>query len=278
MRKLAAVLATALLTALQAGAQMQPIVSGEDGQGAVDWATRYIEATGIAAPNPDLPQAAQRPGAIRAATIIALRNALETVKGIYLNSTTTVSNFMTTSDVINTSVQGFVKGFEQQGHTKYMSDGSVEITVRIPLDGIGNLGDKLYGGSLGDKPSVTKFEGDKAKKAMVFTGLVIDCKGLSVKPALSPRVLDEQGREIYGSAYVTREWAIKFGVVGYSKDVAAAAKLERVGKAPGKVKALKASGDNSTDIVIADKDAADVRSAAENLKFLSECRVVFVVD
>jgi hypothetical protein len=154
----------------------------------------------------------------------------------------------------------------------------VEITVRIPLDGIGNLGDKLYGSSLGEKPSVTAFEGEKAKKSMIFTGLVIDCKGLNVKPALSPRVLDEQGREIYGSAYVTRDWAIKYGVVGYSKDVAAAAKLDRVGKTPGKVKALKASGANSTDIVIADKDAADVRSAAENLKFLSECRVVFVVD
>lgn len=278
MRKLAAAAIAASLLVSQGLAQIQPIVSGEKGDGKVDWAERSISATGIAAPNPDLPEAAQRAGAIRAATLIALRNALETVKGIYLNSTTTVENFMTTSDQIRTSVSGYVMGFEQQGRTKYMSDGSVEITVSIPLDGIGNLGEKLYGDAVSDKPSVTKFEGAKARKEQVFSGLVIDCSGLQVKPALSPKVIDEDGREVYGSAYVTREWAVKHGIVGYAKEVGAAAKLSRVGSSPGKIKALKAKGDNKTDIVISNDDAAAVRSAAKNLKFLSECRVVLVID
>lgn len=278
MRKFVAVAFAATLFAVPALAQIQPIVTGEDGQGNVDWSARVMTSTGVAAPNPDMPQAAQRAGAIRAATIIAIRNALETVKGIYLTSNTTVENFMTTKDEIRTSVGGFVQGFEQQGRTRYMSDGSVEVTVTIPLDGIGNLGDKLYGTSIGEKPSVTKFEGEKARKSVIFTGLVIDCKGLTLKPALSPRVLDEDGKEVYGSAYVSREWAIKHGVVGYSKEVAAAAKLDRIGKNPGKIKGLKAFGDNSTDVTISNDDAASVRSAAENLKFLSECRVVFVID
>ncbi len=278
MRKLAAAAVVASLLVSPALAQIQPIVSGDEGEGKVDWSERMITATGIAAPNPDMPEAAQRAGAIRAATIIALRNALETVKGMFLNSTTTVENFMTTKDEIRTSVNGFVQGFEQQGRTKYMSDGSVEITMVIPLDGTGNLGEKLYGDAVGEKPSVTKFEGDKARKETVFTGLVIDCKGLKVKPALSPRILDEEGREIYGSAYVSRDWAIKHGIVGYAKDVAGAAKLDRVGGQPGKIKALKTHGQNATDIVISADDAASVRSAAKNLKFLSECRVVLVID
>jgi hypothetical protein len=278
MKRLITISAVCLSAVSLAIAQMQPVVSGADGQGNVDWSARYIEATGIGAPNPDLPQAAQRPAAIRAATMISLRNALETVKGLYLTSSTTVQNFMTTSDLVQTSVNGFVKGFEQQGRTKYMSDGSVEVSVRIPLDGIGGLSDKLYGSDVAEKPSVTAWEGKQSKKSKVFTGLIIDCKGLKIKPALSARVLDEQGKEIYGSAYVSREWAVKYGIVGYAKDLQAAAKIERVGGNPGSIKALKASGDNSTDVVIADKDAADVRSAAENLKFLSECRVVFVLD
>jgi hypothetical protein len=256
-------------------AQMQPVVSGPEGEGNIDWSSRMIVATGIGAPNPNLPQAAQRPGAERAAQQIALRNALETVKGIFLNSSTTVENFMTTSDVVSSRVSGFVKGFQQKGRTKYMSDGTVEITMEIPLDGFGY---EMLQDQIGEKPSITKFEGEKAKKEMVFTGLIIDCRGLSIKPALSPKVIDESGREVYGSAYVTKEWAIKYGVVGYSKDVAEAAKLERVGTTPGQIKALKADGQNSTDIVIADKDAGDIRSAGKNLKFLSECRVIFVVD
>jgi hypothetical protein len=272
-----------LFSASLAAAQMQPVldtvVTDKQGSGSIDWTNRIIYSKGIGAPSPDQPEAAQRAGAIRAAQLIALRNALETLKGIFLNSSTTVENFMVKSDVITSRVSGFVRGFEQKGKEKYMSDGSVELIMTVPLDGVGGIEDMLLGGTgVGDKPSITAFEGTKAKKADVFTGLIIDCHGLSVKPALAPKILDESGKEVYGSAYVSREWAIKYGIVGYAKDVKAAAKLDRVGKTPGQIKALKARGDNATDIVISDTDAADVRSAAQNLKFLSECRVILVVD
>jgi hypothetical protein len=259
-------------------AQIQSVVTDAQGTGSVDWEKRVIVAVGIGAPNPNMPEAAQRPGAERAAQQVALRNALETIKGIFLNSSTTVENFMTTSDVITSRVSGFVKGFAQKGRPKYMSDGSVEITMEIPLDGVGGIGDNLLSENVSVKPSITSFEGKKAKKEVVFSGLIIDCRGLSVKPALSPRILDADGREVYGSAYVTKEWAVKYGIVGYSKDVAAAAKLERVGGTPGQIKAVKASGDNSTDVVISEVDASDIRSASKNLKFLSECRVILIVD
>jgi len=70
---------------------------------------------------------------------------------------------------------------------------------------------------------------------------------------------------------VSREWAVKYGIAGYAREVKDAAKLDRVGKIPGQIKAIKASGDNSTDIVISNADADEVRSASQNLKFLSEC-------
>lgn len=278
MRTFAAVAIVSLFAASQLAAQMQPVVTGDQGEGSVDWANRFIVATGIGAPNPDLPQSAQRPGAIRAAQQVALRNALETVKGMYMTSSTTVENFMVTSDVVTSSVNGFVRGFEQQGRTRYMSDGSVEVTMQIPLDGIGGLGETLMGATLTESPAITRFEGEKAKKAIIFTGLIVDCKGLKVKPALSPKLRDETGREVYGSAYVSREWAVKHGIVGYAKEVADASGLDRVGDTPGVVKAIKTHGENRTDVVISNKDAADIRSAADNLKFLSECRVVFVID
>ena len=260
-------------------AQIQPVVTDNQGEGSVDWSQRFIVATGIGAPNPDLPQSAQRPAAIRAAQQIALRNALETVKGIFINSSTTVKNFMVESDIITSNVNGYVKGFEQDGRTKYMNDGSVEITMKVPIDGIGGIGEMLIGNSIGEKPAITKFEGKKSKKQVVFTGLIVDCKGLTIKPALSPRILDETGREVYGSAYVSREWAIKQGIIGYAKNTEGAVKLvDRIGSTPGQIKALKAHGENSTDVVISNDDAADVRSVAKNLKFLSECRVVFVID
>ncbi len=278
MRKTASMVLSIVGMAAIAHAQMQPVVNGPDGKGGIDWNDRTIISTGIGAPNPDLPEAAQRGGAERAAQMIALRNALETIKGITLTGSTTVENYITKNDQVTTSINGFVKGFQQQGRTKYMSDGSVEITMKIPLDGIGGLGEKLMDPSISDKPSAVFVDSKRNKPATVFSGLIIDCTGLKIKPALSPRILDESGKEVYGSAYVTREWAVKYGIVGYARDVASAAKLERVGTMPGSIKGLRALGDNSTDVIISNADASDVRSAAENLKFLSECRVILVVN
>lgn len=86
MPRLSVTVLTFLTVTAYACAQMQPVVAGEQGDGAIDWGKRVIVATGIGAPNPNLPESAQRPGAMRAAQQIALRNALETVKGMHLNS------------------------------------------------------------------------------------------------------------------------------------------------------------------------------------------------
>ncbi len=282
MKIMGSMIAVALCFVLTAVAEIRPVldtvVTGQQGNGCIDWSSRIILSRGIGAPNMEVPEAARRPGAIRAAQQIALRNALETIKGILLSSSTTVENFMLKNDVVTSHITGFLRGFEQKGKEKYMSDGSVEVTMAIPLDGIGGVDDQLFGTSVAEKPVNTAWEGPKAKTQTVFTGLIIDCKGLNLKPALSPRILDESGKEVYGSAYVAREWAIKYGIAGYSREISDAAKLDRVGKTPGSIKAVKASGDNVTDVVISDADAAEIRSASQNLKFLSECRVVFVVD
>ena len=259
-------------------AQIKAVSSEQAKADGVNWETRTITAVGIGAPNLDVPQAAQRPGALRAAQMVALRNALEIAKGIFLNSTSTVEDFMSTSDVITTQVNGFIKGFQQKGRERYMSDGSVELTMEIPLDGIGGMTEMLLGSTLSDQPQAETDKRKPGKSNTVFSGLIINCKGLNLKPALSPKVLDEDGKEIYGSAHVSKEWAVKYGIVGYARNVKDAAKLDRVGKNPGEIKALKASGKNSTDVVLSNDDAREVRAAAKNLKFLSECRVLFVVD
>jgi hypothetical protein len=112
----------------------------------------------------------------------------------------------------------------------------------------------------------------------VFTGLVIDARGLGLKPAMAPRVFDEDGKEIYGSAYVKKDWAVKQGMVGYTRDPKKAKKLDRVKDNPGMVKGIKALGKAKTDVMISNKDAASILAAKENLSFIEKCKVVFVVD
>src|SRR3990172_2388525 len=105
------------------------------GSGKVNWTTGEVYATGIGAPPAQPANAAQaRAMAERAAFVVALRNLLEVVKGVRVDSETVVENFMTKSDVIRTHVQGIVNG-ARTIQTKYLSDGSVETLVSMPMKG-----------------------------------------------------------------------------------------------------------------------------------------------
>src|SRR5512139_379225 len=103
--------------------------------GKIDWTTGVITAVGIGAPPAQPANAAQaRAMAERAAQVVAYRNLLEAVKGVRVDSTTTVENFVVTSDVIKTEVNGIIQGATIMDK-KYMSDGSVEVTVGMKLTG-----------------------------------------------------------------------------------------------------------------------------------------------
>ena len=95
---------------------------------------------------------------------------------------------------------------------------------------------------------------------------------------MAPKILDENGKEIYGSAMVDREYAVQQGMVGYAKDLSAAQANSRVTDKPITVKALKTSGPAKCDLVISSGDAAKLAAAAENLSFLQKCRVMVVLD
>jgi len=47
----------------------------------------------------------------------------------------------------------------------------------------------------------------------VYTGLIFDAQTLTFTPSASVKILDEDGREVYGSAYVSKDWADKYGIV-----------------------------------------------------------------
>lgn len=247
--------------------------------GTVDWVARTVKVKGIGAPNPNM-GANARPAAIRAAKQVALRDALELIKGIPLNSQTTIANSMVESDVISSSINGFVKGFQFEENPHYMSDGTVEIEVTLPIDGVSGLGSQLFGGSVnmvGEQPSAAFTASGAPAKG--YTGLIVDATGLGIKPCLMPKLLDEGNKEIYGTAHISREFAVKYGMCGYAKTLAAAQKqADRIGASPLMVKGLKASGANKADIIIAKKDADALNSAAANMKFLSECRVIVILD
>ncbi|HLZ20032.1 MAG TPA: hypothetical protein VKO67_10475, partial [Smithellaceae bacterium] len=209
-----------------------------------------------------------------------------------IDSQTVVKDFTVESDVINTQVEGLVKG-AQVVKQEYMSDGTVEVTMRMPL--YGDLSRVVLPAALDKKkdvpppapapasvapapaPAVTA-PAPVAPVPAAYTGLVVDARGVSARPAMSPRVYDEDGKEVYGSANVDREYAVQQGMSGYARDLTAAQSNQRVTANPLTVKGLRASGPGRSDLVISNADAQSIRASAETMTFMKKCRVMIVLD
>ena len=111
----------------------------------------------------------------------------------------------------------------------------------------------------------------------VYTGLIFDAQSLTFTPSASVKILDEDGREVYGSAYVSKDWAEKHGIVSYVKGLDEAKANQRVAGNPLVIKAIKVTGPNNKDLVISNDDARRVRDLAKNLNFLDAAKVVIIV-
>ena len=256
------------------GDQSQDLVVKKD-KGVINWTKGIVQATGIGAPPEKFygkPNA--RPMALRAAKLDAYRNILEVVNGVRINSATVVKDFAVENDVIMTKVEGMVKGAEVVKQ-EYLSDGTVEITMQMDLRG--GFAQLVLPEDIKPLESIKPAIPPQSSSA-VYTGLVVDARGLKTRPAMSPKILDENGQEVYGSAFVSREYAVQQGMSGYAKDLAAARGNQRVTDNPLTVKGLRAEGAGRSDIVISNADASRLRSASENLSFMKKCRVMIVVD
>ncbi|HDH57628.1 MAG TPA: hypothetical protein ENF16_03360 [Bacteroidetes bacterium] len=268
MRLSAAIALVSLLVLTNADlAPAQDVVQQIGMSGSADFTQRTITAIGIGMPG----GMGGRAGIIRAARADALRNLLEVINGISLTSTTTIEQHMLANDVIRTRVEGIANNFRQVGEPRYYDDGSIEVTIEMSLDGPfleAVLPEKMGGG----QPLSSAVGG------VVYTGLIVDATGLGARPALAPRILNEDGQEVYGSSYVSREWAIRYGMVGYERDMQSALNNDRVADRPLVAKGLKTAGANMADIIISNSDAQKLHSMKDNLNFLEKCRVLIVLD
>ncbi|NOZ04390.1 MAG: hypothetical protein GXO92_07280 [FCB group bacterium] len=164
----------------------------ETDNGAINYSQGIVTATGIGS----IPEYAVNAGqaramAIRAAKVDARRQLIELVNGITLTSETTMRNRMA-DEVVKEKVSGLIRGAYQVGDVRYLSDTSVEVTMAVSLSGISEIVMPTEGFSATSPappaPSVTP----PAATTSAFTGIIVDARGLGVRPALAPRLLDQR--------------------------------------------------------------------------------------
>ena len=112
----------------------------------------------------------------------------------------------------------------------------------------------------------------------LYTGLVINARGLGVKPCLNPKIYMEDGRVAYGVEWVDRESFEEKGIVGYSSPQNDFDRNPRVTHKPLIIKAIGVKGGSQTDLVIDTADAQTLHLVPEHLEFLKRGRVLVVLD
>ena len=103
-------------------------------KGDVDWSRRVLIGHGQGAPDLNAPSiAVARLGAERAAKLDAYRNALETLKGMQVQSGGNVGSLLQSNSSLSSRVDGELKGVKPiKNH--YFSDGGVSLDIEVPLD------------------------------------------------------------------------------------------------------------------------------------------------
>ena len=125
------------------------------------------------------------------------------------------------------------------------------------------------------KITVKKSVSEYASAAQgIYTGLVVDCRGLGLQTAMSPVIKNINGTKIYGHKNLDIEKVIAMGMVDYINDPQ---NLDRAGTNPLIVRALSLEDFNSNPVIsLVDSN----RILIENhvTKFLQSLKVVFLYD
>ena len=255
-------------------------------EGAVDWNKGVVRAVGIGVGkaayknNPGL----YRAQAKRAAMMDAQRNLAEIVKGVQVSSESTMRDLELESDIVRTRIDAIIKGMSEVS-SQYLSDGTYEVVLEMPLFGAKDSLSEAAFIPFKDEPKVsfpqpvnTTIINQPTVINNNYTGLIIDCRGLSagaLNPVMSPVIKNDNVQAIYGHKNLDYDKIILNGMASYADDISDQISRSRAGNNPLVVKAVNLSDINANPVV-STADADKILAANQHDRFLENCAVVFV--
>ncbi|PIE66849.1 MAG: hypothetical protein CSA23_06815 [Deltaproteobacteria bacterium] len=256
--------------------------------GDIDWSEGVVRAggTGMPSPHTETPSPEAAAKNLNAALNMAYANLLATVNAIRIDADASVADRMYSDAAFREGVTTLARN-APISHREDLPDGTLEIELTMKLTG--GFGQFVLPGEIRQVETVTTVTGVTPEKEGIanpaapekdtpYSGLIINAAGIRAKPALVPIIVDESGEIVYGPAFVSREFVVSRGMSGFATTLEGARTDRRVGKHPMVVKAIRSRSSETTDIVIANADAARLRSSVAHLDFLKACRVCIVMD
>ena len=264
----------------------------------VNWDNSSVTVIGMGAQPANAFNPAQaRMMARRAAVADAYRQLAESIKGVSVDAETTVEQAMVLNDTIRTKVSATIQGAVVVSERE-IPGGGYEVTMTVPLFGVTNsLAQAVIPPTTVVEPLPTpvpevipsmpagSMQGgtiiyetiDSGKKSPLeaiggYTGVIIDCRGLGLKPVMSPVIKNDKGISIYGHKNLDYDKVVSDGMVGYASN---ASQASRAGSHPLIIKAQSLT-DHNANPVISTADANRILIENSTSNFLNDTKVVFL--
>lgn len=207
-------------------------------------------------------------GAAMQADAAARQELMGILTGVRLDASRRLGEALQTAGVATQEIQALVSAAEVF-ETHYRADGTVERAMQLPLRG------RLVSLLL-PTPVASGKSGDTASTA-VYTGVVIDARGLLVQPVMFPRIVDESGRTVYAPETVDPAIAAQRGYIAYAKAFDRPLAQERVGDNPLVIRARRLAGDGHVDLELHHVDAERILDYTATQELLRRCQVLIVM-
>ena len=231
---------------------------------AIDWTRRALTATASAQSNAGALGANRRLVESEARSRLAPL-FLEAARDVRVSSALSAGDLLAGEDSLARLLDKEVSSWHVV-ETRYYSSGKVEVDGELALDRW--LRPALR--SLAEAPDARK------GAASAATGLVIDARGLAMRPALAPQILSPKGAVLYSIAQLSQRTAADQSLVQYVTDPADPRAVELAGKAP---LFFRADGVRARcDLVLTAEDAERLRAVEGLESLLATAPVVIVGD
>lgn len=283
-----------------------PVLADEGVKGKVDWVNGFIISYGYGTAEASNNSAQAKILSIRAARVDALRNLLETVKGVNIDSSTLVRDFMVEKDIILTRVNGVIKGAQLVNKHIEWIEGSPLATVemRLCLSSHGSqcspgrsllsaldlaehkvskdIPKQTFAGPVEppkSEPPTKKEPGEliyNFDSSKPVSGIVLSLQGYYYKRVVLPVVATDKNGElltIYSVNQVVPRIVRTYGIVRHSDTLGQALKVDKLGDNIMIVPVKKVNEENM--IIISEENASKIyETTRHGNDYLSKAKVV----
>jgi hypothetical protein len=206
-----------------------------------------------------------------------LYNALQAVR---INSSLTVGDLVAEDAALREELRGIVNNSVVLDRTVVPGE---RMRLRVEIKLWGELSEMLIPDSVWYKqPSRPSHQDlDRSQggsgRAMEYTGLIVDARGLDVSPSLICRIYGPEERLLYGPSVVRPSIAIGRGMAGYMEHRGKAMRATRSGRNPLILRAEDRAASQGCELRLSAEASEQLLPRPGDLGFLRQGKVIILV-